>query len=200
METQEYKTVTLEIRHFARENLEIVTQHWDELKRAYKRVFEGPPWYEEWPLDKVEQVLRETIVEKNTCKGSMLFLGGKLAGFVWFYGFIENNKPVTSPTVDFETVVSNIEQLGYEPESSLYFAELGILPEEQFKGYGGRLLEASLENIRSNGREHVFYRTINPVVKHLCDKLESKGAIKKHEKDVFRDPLYPERLWQLMIL
>ncbi len=106
------------MERFEKENLkEILNGNvMPELMQAYKRVFEGPPWFEKWELEDVKKVIEETIVKKETAKGEILFLKERddeeLIGFIWGYKFIENGKPVTSPTVDFESVIATMRKKG----------------------------------------------------------------------------------------
>ncbi len=190
---------------FEKENLNRVLDKDAVLKLmyAYKSVFEGPPWFEEWSLEEVRKVIKETIFKKETTKGELLFQKGKdekLIGFIWGYGFIEDGKPVISPTVDFKKVISIVKEKGYDPEVSFYLAEFGIIPEKQNKGYGFNLLSDFVLYLKENDEKYVFYRTINPVVLYLTEKLEKYGKIKAIKRNLFEDPRYKERKWQLVIL
>ena len=197
----------MRIDRFDREKLkEVLNENvMPKLMCAYKRVFEGPPWFEKWELEEVKKVIKETILEKESVKGEIMFLKKKekeeeLIGFIWGYKFVENGKPVTSPTVDFESVIAIMRERGYEPEVSFYLAEFGILPEKQNNGYGYTLLKDFVDYLKENGEDYMFYRTINTVVIYLSEKLERDGKVKKFKRDLFTDPRYPKRKWQLVIL
>ncbi|MEM3422237.1 MAG: GNAT family N-acetyltransferase [Candidatus Bilamarchaeaceae archaeon] len=116
------------------------------LMRAYKRVFEGKPWYESWPMPLVEKEFRS--LAKQIPFGYIGLEGEKPIAFI-----IAVNRAIRDPVM----------------WNGIYIAEFGVIPEMQCRGLGTILAQTFVEQFRSEGP--FMFRTLNPVVPLIFRKL-----------------------------
>jgi GNAT superfamily N-acetyltransferase len=91
----------------------------------------------------------------------------RLVAFSW--GF--NVPNVSTPTVQFEKVSEMLSTKGLDSNGLFYAAETGVLPEFQKLGLGTQVSKARLLAAKNSGSEGVVFRTINPKLVRVYEKL-----------------------------
>ncbi len=137
------------------------------LMRAYKKVFEGPPWLEKWPLPKVEECFGE--LAKGNAKG---LVGFDEDGLIPISFIIVLNKAFTDPIV----------------WDGPYITEFGVIPEQQRRGLGSRLVRNFLAQFSAD--EPFLIRTINPVVPRIFEKFGNVKCVGRAKDDEYENRFY----------
>lgn len=144
-----------------------------QLMRAYKDVFEGPPWNEKWPLPKVEEKFRSLEAMDAFCAAIVddsRATDACCAGLMIYY---------------FKKIADPIERSG------LYIADYGIIPNMQRQGLGTLMTSQILLHLKNNSLPEVFFfRTMNPAILRILRKLGSLECLGRAKDDNYRT-----RLW-----
>lgn len=131
----------------------------ESLKRAYKKIFEGPPWFENWPLKKIDNEISE--MTRNNASGLIGFDGNEdVIAFIIFL-----NRQLSDPIV----------------WKGSYVIEFGVIPELQNCGIGTELMENFLEQFKMDAP--FLFKTINPIVLKILEKfgtIECAGRSKNN--------------------
>lgn len=93
-------------------------------------------------------------------------------GFTWGYKVPNFN----TPSVMFNGVNDSFKNLGYDPDSIFYAAEVGVVSKYQKKGIGSLLSSKRLEIARDSGYKFVSLRTKNPKLLSVYEKLFGEGS------------------------
>jgi len=178
----------------------ILKRYFCKLLFAYKEVFSSPPWNAQLS----DERWFDAVYERTFTKVDEGFLGSlaidefdNVVGFIWGYPLKFEGKVRKMRGVDVPRVLKLLNRYVRQGiNKTIYWAEFGVVPPQQKKGIGSALFKYWAKIAKGKGYHIVAYRTINPVVEKIVDKFYPKT----HRKHLFKDPLYPERIWSIFYL
>ncbi len=139
----------------------------DKIKMAYKKVFEGPPWFEKWPLELVEREIKSW--EDNCAYG---LIGMNCTKIISFIVCLDREINVERDPISWK---------------GPYIQEVGVVPEFQSKGIGSDMVRKFLSEYK---RGEYMFRTINPVMIRVFGKF---ADVRKVGRDILDE--YPDRFY-----
>ncbi len=156
------------------ENLNLRTN----IASTYVKVYNGPPWNEDWTKKSALEEL-DKAMEKLGFVGVVID-DGCTVGFSWGYKLPENDL-ARLPCRDIR---SKLVQRGLNPDQVFYGADLGVLPEFREQGLGTRLLN---ERRRLSGNFEIFIsRTKNPKMLNLWRKIYGQEEFSFSEESCYK--------------
>ena len=108
--------------------------------KVYKAAFAGPPYFESFDDKEVMEILRELVFNKGgAC--FVMNLGGEVIGLSGGYALSNDSEIAGIFTEKFPNV---------DPGDIFYFAELAVLEDYRFRGYGSSLVEARINHMNGS--------------------------------------------------
>lgn len=128
-----------------------------------------------------EQIIRNAMAQDAFAGFAAKAESGDLVGFTWGYRLPQ----VDTPSVMFSSATKSLGELGFDPATTFYAAEIGVVPDRQRGGVAKQLAAARFHAARDRGFERVCFRTVDRRrLVGLYEAMFGSGRV----RELFPDP------------
>ena len=169
--------------------VEIQKKSWimEEVVKLYRKIFQDPPWKEEFTLEEVLTAIKEQFSMPNPIALSV-FKNNKVIGFAWMYQIFKSDLEEGtrySPRLNF---------LFDGQKKIFYLQEIGIEKEMRGQGVGKKLIEELLQRAKNKGADIIVLST-NHNAKPIVSLISKVGF---QNSGIIRPPKKLERTYWIL--